>query len=103
MNGNVIVWDIETIPDLHGFAAANNLTGKTEAEICEVMGDKFPKHIYHSIACIGALIAHCENDHWAVDAVGSPHIDEREGAHPDFCRQNCGTEPAAECNKLISS
>src|SRR5262249_47097978 len=51
---NVIVWDLETIPDLKGFAAANYLTGKTDAEIREVMGDKFPKHIYHSIACIGA-------------------------------------------------
>jgi hypothetical protein len=31
---NVIVWDIETVPDLKGFAAAAEL------------GDKFPKHIY---------------------------------------------------------
>ena len=41
------------------------------------MGDKFPKHIYHSIVCIGALIAHRESDHWAVIAVGAPHIGER--------------------------
>ena len=26
------------------------------------MGDKFPKHIYHSIICIGALIAHEQDD-----------------------------------------
>jgi predicted PolB exonuclease-like 3'-5' exonuclease len=77
MNGNVIVWDIETIPDLQGFAAANYLTGKTDAEIREVMGDKFPKHIYHSIVCIGALVAHRENDYWSVDAVGAPHVGER--------------------------
>ena len=38
---NVIIWDIETIPDLQGFAAANYLTGKTDAEIREVMGEKF--------------------------------------------------------------
>jgi predicted PolB exonuclease-like 3'-5' exonuclease len=48
---NLIVWDIETVPDLQGFAAANFLTGKTDAEVREVMGDKFPKHIYHSIVC----------------------------------------------------
>jgi predicted PolB exonuclease-like 3'-5' exonuclease len=77
MNNSVIVWDLETIPDLQGFAAANYLTGKTDAEIREVMGDKFPKHIYHSIVCIGALVAHRESDHWAVDAVGAPHIGER--------------------------
>jgi hypothetical protein len=46
---------LETVPDLKGFAAANDLVGKTDAEIHEVMGDKFPKHIYHSIVCIGAL------------------------------------------------
>jgi 3'-5' exonuclease len=77
MNGSVIIWDIETIPDLQGFAAANYLVGKTDAEIREVMGDKFPKHIYHSIVCIGALVAHRENDKWAVDAIGAPHIGER--------------------------
>jgi predicted PolB exonuclease-like 3'-5' exonuclease len=49
MNDSVIIWDIQTIPDLRGFAAANYLVGKTDAEIREVMGDKFPKHIYHSI------------------------------------------------------
>jgi len=77
MNDNVIIWDIETIPDLRGFAAANYLTGKTDTEIREVMGDKFPKHIYHSIVCIGALVAHREDDKWAVDAIGAPHIGER--------------------------
>jgi hypothetical protein len=62
---------------LKGFAAANDLVGKTEAEIREAMGDKFPKHIYHSIVCIGALIAHRENDRWSVDALGAPHVGER--------------------------
>jgi len=74
---NLIVWDIETIPDLQGFAAANYLTGKSDAEIREVMGDKFPKHIYHSIVCIGALVAHREKDRWSVDALGARHLGER--------------------------
>ena len=26
----VIVWDIETVPDLAGFAAANDLVGKSD-------------------------------------------------------------------------
>jgi hypothetical protein len=46
---NVIVWDIETAPDIKGFAAANGQDGKTYDEIRTAMGDKFPKHIYHSI------------------------------------------------------
>jgi hypothetical protein len=74
---HVLVWDIETIPDISGFAAANNLFDKTAAEVRAAMGDKFPKHIYHSIACIGALIAHHDGDHWVVDALGAPHVGER--------------------------
>ena len=77
MNGHVIVWDLETVPDLAGFAAANGLAGKTDAEILEALGDKFPKHIYHSIICIGALVAHREQGAWVVDALGAPHIGER--------------------------
>ena len=77
MKPSVIVWDLETVPDLSGFAAANDLVGKSDVEVREAIGDKFPKHIYHSIVCIGALIAHREPDHWAVDAVGAPHVGER--------------------------
>jgi 3'-5' exonuclease len=77
MQPSVIVWDLETVPDLGGFAAANDLIGKSDAEVREAIGEKFPKHIYHSIVCIGALIAHWEPDHWAVDAVGAPHVGER--------------------------
>jgi len=77
MNGNVIIWDLETVPDLHGFAAANDFGGKPDAEVLEAIGDKFPKHIYHSIVCIGALVAHWDHGHWLVDALGAPHVGER--------------------------
>ena len=77
MEASVLVWDLETVPDLRGFAATNDLAGKSDDEIREAMGDKFPKHIYHSIACIGALIAHRNIDHWVIDALGAPHIGER--------------------------
>ena len=77
MKPSIIVWDLETVPDLAGFAAANDLIGKSDAEVREALGEKFPKYIYHSIVCIGALIAHWEPDHWAVDAVGAPHVGER--------------------------
>jgi 3'-5' exonuclease len=77
MTAGVITWDIETVPDLKGFAAANGLDGKSDDEIRAVMDDKFPKHIYHSIICIGALIAHQENEHWVVDVLGAPSIAKR--------------------------
>jgi 3'-5' exonuclease len=74
---HVLVFDIETVPDLRGFAAANALDGKSDDDIRTAMGDKFPKHIYHSIICIGALVAHWENEHWIVDALGASHVGER--------------------------
>jgi 3'-5' exonuclease len=77
MKPSVIVWDLETVPDLGGFAAANDLVGKPEVDIRAALGNKIPKHIYHTIVCIGALIAHRESDHWAVDALGAPHVGER--------------------------
>jgi hypothetical protein len=33
MKPSIIVWDLETVPDLAGFAAANDLVGKTDADI----------------------------------------------------------------------
>jgi hypothetical protein len=81
MSSNVIVWDIETIPDLRGFAVANGHDGKIDEEIRAAIGDKFPKHIYQSIICIGALIAHRDNGHWVVDALGAPHVGDRSSAN----------------------
>jgi len=74
---SVIVWDLETVPDLPGFAAANDLVGKPDADIRAALGNMFPKHMYHTIVCIGALVAHHESDHWAVDALGAPYVGER--------------------------
>jgi len=77
MTAGVIVWDIETIPDLRGFAAAKGLVGKRDDEVRAEMGEKFPKLIYHSIVCIGALVAERREEHWEVSAVGAPNIGER--------------------------
>jgi hypothetical protein len=41
MKPSVIVWDLETVPDLGGFAAANDLVGKSDVEVREAIGDKF--------------------------------------------------------------
>ena len=62
---SVIVWDLETVPDLRGYAAANGMSASTDDEVREAIGEKFPKHIYHSIVCIGALVAHCDNGAWS--------------------------------------
>ena len=37
---SVIVWDLETVPDLRGFAAANDLEGKSDDEIRAIVEEK---------------------------------------------------------------
>lgn len=77
MSKNIIVWDIESVPDLARYAVVHGLIGKSDDELREKLGDKFPKHIYHSIICIGALVAHDAGSHWDVDAIGAPYVGER--------------------------
>ena len=77
MPSDVMVWDLETIPDIAGFARANNLVGKSPDEIRAAMGDEFPKLIYHSIICIGALVATRTSNGWEVQVVGAPHVGQR--------------------------
>jgi 3'-5' exonuclease len=77
MPSDVMVWDLETIPDIGGFARANNLIDKSPGEIRTAIGDDFPKLIYHSIICIGALVATRTSNGWEVQAVGAPHVGQR--------------------------
>ena len=77
MPSDVMVWDIETVPDIAGFARANGLEGKSPPEVRTAMGDEFPKLIYHSIICIGALVARWTSNGWEVQAVGAPHVGQR--------------------------
>jgi predicted PolB exonuclease-like 3'-5' exonuclease len=77
VNRHAIVWDIETVPDLRGYAVANDLSDKSDDEIRAIVGTKFPKHFYHSIVCIGALVAHKDDNCWRVDALGAPHVGDR--------------------------
>jgi predicted PolB exonuclease-like 3'-5' exonuclease len=75
---SIIVWDLETVPDL---AAAARMFGlgeaATEADIRQAVGSGFPKHPLHKIVCIGALVASRQLEGWRVDALGAPHVGER--------------------------
>jgi 3'-5' exonuclease len=77
---SVIVWDLETIPDLAAAARMLNPGNATDVEIREAIGPGFPKHPLHKIACIGALVASRQPEGWRVDALGAPHIGERSEA-----------------------
>jgi predicted PolB exonuclease-like 3'-5' exonuclease len=77
---SIIVWDLETIPDLAAAARMLDMGNATHAEVREALGSGFPKHPLHKIACIGALIASRQPEGWRVDALGAPHIGERSEA-----------------------
>jgi len=74
---NVIVWDLETLPDLSAAARMFGIELADEAATRERLGAQFPKHPLHHIACIGALVARREDRGWRVTALGAPHIHDR--------------------------
>src|SRR5215471_15181548 len=77
---SVIVWDLETVPDLPAAARMLGLGDASQAEVRAALGPGFPKHPLHKIACIGALIASRQPEGWRVDALGAPHMGERPEA-----------------------
>ena len=77
---HVLVWDLETVPDLAAVARANGLPEGDSQSASDIIGEKFPKHLWHEIICIGALIASRADEHWEVQAIGAPHIGQRTEA-----------------------
>ncbi|MBX7133454.1 MAG: hypothetical protein K1X67_12340 [Fimbriimonadaceae bacterium] len=77
---SVIVFDLETVPDLDAAARMLAMVGESAEAVRAALGDKFPKLALHKIVCIGALIAERQDDHWTVRSVGAPSIAERTEA-----------------------
>jgi hypothetical protein len=50
----VIVWDLETVPDLPAAARMLDLSNAPDVEIRNALGSGFPKHPLHKIVCVGA-------------------------------------------------
>jgi predicted PolB exonuclease-like 3'-5' exonuclease len=77
---HVLVWDLETVPDLPCVARVNGFDESDEAAAREKLGEKFPKAIFHAIVCIGALIAERIEGVWIVRSLGAPNVSERSEA-----------------------
>ena len=77
---SVIVWDLETVPDLEAAARMLGMGNASDAEVREALGPGFPKHPLHKIVCIGALVATRQPEGWRIEALGAPHIGERTEA-----------------------
>jgi 3'-5' exonuclease len=76
----VLVWDLETVPDLGAAARMFDLGDAPEADVRQALGSGFQKHPLHKIVCIGGLIASRQPEGWRVDALGAPNIGERTEA-----------------------
>jgi hypothetical protein len=90
----VIVWDLETIPDLAAAARMLDRANAPAAEIREALGSGFPKYPLHKIACIGVLIATRQSECWRIDALGAPHIGERSEGKLISDFEKIGEDPA---------
>ena len=76
----ILAFDLETCPCLPTVARVHGLNEADEAAAREVLGEKFPKLIFHRIVCIGALIAERIEGVWIVRSLGAPSIAERTEA-----------------------
>jgi predicted PolB exonuclease-like 3'-5' exonuclease len=75
---NVIVWDIETVPDLQGFAAANGHAGKPIMRFAPNWATSSPStSTTRSFASAPWLPTRLDDGQWTVDALGAPHVGER--------------------------
>jgi hypothetical protein len=79
-DANVIVWDIETAPDLRAAARMLGMESAADEEVRVALGAGFPKHPLHQIVCIGALLAERQPGGWEVRQLGAPHIGQRSEA-----------------------
>lgn len=77
---SVIVWDLETIPDLNAAARMLGMEGASADAVRSALGPNFPKYPLHKIVCIGALVASSTSEGWQIDAFGAPHLGERSEA-----------------------
>ncbi|MBO9500966.1 3'-5' exonuclease [Brevundimonas sp. A19_0] len=77
---HVVVFDLETIPDLEAVSRVHGVDPHDAVQAQEIVGEKFCKLPLHRIACIGALIAESSEDGWIVRSLGAPHIGDRSEA-----------------------
>ncbi|MDI1325553.1 MAG: 3'-5' exonuclease [Brevundimonas sp.] len=77
---HVVVFDLETIPDLEAVSRIHAIEPHDEDQAQEIVGEKFCKLPLHRIACIGALIAESSDHGWIVRSLGAPHIGDRSEA-----------------------
>jgi len=77
MSKHVLVWDLETVPDLAAVSRIHGIDERNEEACRTVLGEKFPKLVLHQIISIGALVAEREAGFWHVRSLRAVHAAER--------------------------
>jgi 3'-5' exonuclease len=77
---SVLVFDLETVPDLDAVARVHRLDPADADAVRAALGRGFPKPIYHQIVALGALAAEQVAGVWRVRALGAGHAGERDEA-----------------------
>jgi len=75
MSDNVVlVFDLETVPDVRAFAVAEGLEGHPDWSVRRQMGEKVARQIFQRIVCIGSLLAMRGADGvWRPTELEAPH------------------------------
>lgn len=74
----VLVFDLETVPDVKGFARAENMTRHPEHEVRRQMGEKVARQLFQRIVCVGSLAAARVEGAWRPTSLDSPHEPEQD-------------------------
>jgi len=70
----VLVFDLETVPDIQAFAAAEGLDGHPDWSVRIQMGEKVARQVFQRIVCIGSLLSARDADGvWRPTRLEAPH------------------------------
>jgi predicted PolB exonuclease-like 3'-5' exonuclease len=78
MRVEALVFDLETVPDVTGFARAENMTQHPEHEVRRQMGEKVARQLFQRIVCIGSLAAERVDGAWRPTSLESPHAPKQD-------------------------
>jgi predicted PolB exonuclease-like 3'-5' exonuclease len=78
MTRTIVVFDLETCIDRSAVARAYGLEEGDRERAVAIIGDKFPPLIFHQIICVGALRSVQKDGMWSVEALGAPHVGDRD-------------------------
>ena len=78
MSDKILVFDLETVPDVAGFARAENLGQHPDWSVRRQMGEKVARQLFQEIVCIASLAAECVAGVWQPKSLDSPHQPEHD-------------------------